>query len=293
MMIKNYNIKSIGIMPACRQGREGWKVDTNNNIPLFQSSNSKISSFCRKAFFFFILLSIFSHYSHAQQIISGDKKQQKKYVEKEIYDEEYGIKMYEKLNFMVGGDSVRNISKGYACQGWVEDYYANGQMLHRGYYVDGQLKMYKNYFDNGQLERDFKNEGFKGGSMIIYYKTGKLKANIQYHEGGVIHEEDYYENGQLSYIEEHTKDMQFVIKMDSYDEKGNPQSIFEVTDPKKKLYYKKEYNENGSGKIKEEGPMKYSKEAFDYVKEGKWKTYDDSGKLLSTDNYVEGSISSE
>ena len=89
-------------------------------LPLFQYSKGKFSRITLKIFFAFLILNTLT--TKAQQIITGDKKQQKKYVEKDIYDEEYGIKMYEKLNFMVGGDSVRNISKGYACQGWVEDF---------------------------------------------------------------------------------------------------------------------------------------------------------------------------
>lgn len=224
--------------------------------------------------------------SVAQQIIKGDMKMSIKYVETKILDPDYGIQMYEKLNFTLGGDSVRNTSKGYACQGWVEDFYTSGQMLHRGFYVDGQLKIYKNYYDNGQLEREFKVTDLKRCTMKIYFKDGKIKADIEYYNGGAMKEQDFYASGQLKYIEEHTKNMDYLIQMKSYSENGKPQSIFEVTDTKKKIFYKKEYGENGL--LKEEGSMRYSNDILDYVKDGQWKFYDDNGNLKSTDNYVNG-----
>lgn len=222
----------------------------------------------------------------AQQVIKGDKRAPRIYREAEIIDPDYGIQLYEKLNFQLGGDSVRNASKGYACQGWVEDNYEGGQLLHRGFYVDGQLKIYKNYFQGGQLEREFKVTDIKRCSMKIYYKDGKLRADVEYYDGGPVKEQDFYPNGQLKYVEEHTRSMEYLIQMKSYGEDGKPQSIFEITDTKKKLFYKKEYTE--SGKLKEEGSMKYSADVLDYVKEGVWKFYDDNGNVKSTDNFVNG-----
>ncbi len=224
----------------------------------------------------------------AQQILRGDNKTPKTYLESEVLDPDYGIKKYDRLNFIIGGDSVRNGPKGYALQNWFEDYYSNGKLLHRGYYVDGQLKVYRNYYDNGQLERDFKVTDLKRAAMKIYYKDGKLKADIEYYGNNVLKEEDFYPGGQLKYQEEHTRNMENLIHMNSFAENGKPQSLFELTGIKKKVYYyyKKEYNENGN--IKEEGPMKYSLDQIDYVKEGLWKFYDDNGTYKNSDNFVNG-----
>ncbi len=223
---------------------------------------------------------------NAQQIFKGDPKVILQFEEQKILDPFYGILLYEKLNFILGGDSVRDTAKGYAQQGWAEDFYTNGQKLHRGFYVDGQLKIYKNYFDNGQLEREFKVTGMKSCSMKIYYKDGKIKADITYYNGSPVDEQDYYANGQLKYREEHTKKMEYLLQLKSFAEDGKPQSIFEITDTKKKIYYKKEYGENGL--LKEEGPMKYSSDILDYIKDGLWKYYDDNGKETSTNNFVNG-----
>jgi antitoxin component YwqK of YwqJK toxin-antitoxin module len=223
---------------------------------------------------------------NAQQNIFGESKPSKTYLEKNILDPEYGINKFDKLNPMIGGDSIRNGSKGYALQGWKEDYYTNGKLLHRGFYSEGQTKLYKNYYDNGQLERDFAVTDMKRSKMKIYFKDGKLKAEIDYCDGNTIKEQDFYPSGQLKYTEEHSSNMEYLLQLNSYAENGKPQSLFEITDKKKKIYYKKEYTEKGV--IKEEGPMRYSKAVLDYQKNGTWKIYDENGNLKSTDNFVNG-----
>src|ERR1035437_5530701 len=110
----------------------------------------------------------------------------------DVYDSAYGINIYDKLNMNIGGDSVRNDAKGYALQGWMEDYYPNKQLLHKGYYIDGQLKAYKNYFPSGQLEREFKMTDLSKSSMTVYFKDGKMRSNISYAGGNPVKEEDYY-----------------------------------------------------------------------------------------------------
>jgi antitoxin component YwqK of YwqJK toxin-antitoxin module len=200
-----------------------------------------------------------------------------KYNEAKVVDPIYGITMYEKLNFYTGGDSVRNDKKGYACQGWLEDIYETGTSLHKGFYEDGHLKIYKNFYSNGNVERSFKLVDFKRCNLQLFYSDGKLKSDITYYDGSPQIWTDYYQNGQIEYTEENSKSMEYLIMRKSYLEDGKPQEIFEMTDPKKKIYSKKEYYE--SGKIKAEGPMKYSQANIDYQKDGSWKEYDESGKV--------------
>lgn len=208
-----------------------------------------------------------------------------KYNAAKVVDPEYGIIMYEKLNFDIGGDSVRNDKKGYACQGWVEDIYESGKLLHKGYYEDGHVKAYKNYYENGNLERSFKIIDFKRCAMQLFYPDGKKKSEITYYEGGPQMWTDYYNNGQIEYTEESTKSLEYLIFRKSYAEDGKPQELFEMIDQKKKIYTKKEYYENGN--IKAEGTMKFSKVMLDYQKDGDWKVYDESGKTTA-EKWVNG-----
>lgn len=215
----------------------------------------------------------------------GQLPEPTKYKAEKVVDPEYGINMYEKLNFDIGGDSVRNDKKGYACQGWVEDIYESGKLLHKGYYEDGHLKAYKNYYENGNLERTFKVVDFKRCTMALFYPDAKKKSEVTYYEGGPQIWTDYYQNGQIEYAEESSKSLEYLIYRRSYAEDGKPQELFEMIDPKKKIYTKKEYYENGN--IKSEGTMKYSKVMLDYQKDGDWKVYDETGKSTS-EKWVNG-----
>jgi antitoxin component YwqK of YwqJK toxin-antitoxin module len=215
----------------------------------------------------------------------------KKYKEEKVYNPDYGINLYDKLNFLLGGDSVRyDQGKGYAANGWREDFYENGQLLHKGYYQEGQLKIYKNFFDNGQLERNFivkPNPSLY--SMKVYYKNGNPRSEIDYVKGNPQKWQDWYPNGQLEFIEEYDKDAEYYIQNKTFQENGTPIMSLELTDPKRKLYYKKEYHPNG--KVKEEGVIHFSKLVGDYQKEGVWKVYDENGKLIEENTYVKGELS--
>ena len=79
--------------------------------------------------------------------------------------------------------------------------------------------------------------------------------------------------------------MEYLIQRKSYAEDGKPQEIFELTDPRKKTYSKKEYYENG--KIKSEGTMIYNPGAIDYQKEGTWNDYDEQEKV-TVSKWVKG-----
>ncbi|MEW6470487.1 MAG: hypothetical protein AB1458_16365 [Bacteroidota bacterium] len=205
------------------------------------------------------------------------------------YDSTYGITRYEKLNFYLGGDSVRYDKKGYSASGWYEDYYENGQVCHKGYYVEGHLKVYTNYFPDGKVERTFKSE-FNKASMKIYWPNGNPHAEIEYLNGVAMKETDYYENGQMEFQEEYNKDGQYIIRKFFYPD-GSPQSLLELIDPKKKLYASKEYHDNGNPK--EIGQMVYKPGAGDYQKEGKWLIYDESGKLVLEQFYSKGELANE
>jgi len=246
-------------------------VSNKNKDPL-----TKIASFA-------ILYLLIANYSFAQ--FFGQIPQATKYESKKVVDPDYGITMYEKLNFSTGGDSVRNDKKGYACQGWVEDYYTSDKILHKGYYEDGHLKIYKNYYENGVVERSFKITGLKTAKMQVYYSDGKLKSDITYYDGEAQIWTDFYASGQIEYTEENSKDMEYLIFRKSYTEDGKPQEIFELIDKKKKIYSKKEYYENGN--IKAEGEMRYNPTVVDYQKNGTWKVYDENGNS-HTEKYVDG-----
>ncbi len=208
-----------------------------------------------------------------------------------VVDEKYGITMYEKLNIMLGGDTVRNGPNGYAANGYMEDFYTTGQLLHKGFYVDGQLKVYKNYYPNGTVERNFRMVDLKKSKMDIYYKDGTTKSKIVYIESEALKWEDYYPNGTLEFIEAYDKNFQYYVEKANYYENGSPENTL-VLENKKKLLYTQTYF-HANGQVKELGQMKYDKAMFDYQNIGIWKKFDENGKPIKEIKYASGQIQSE
>ncbi len=207
-----------------------------------------------------------------------------------ILDETYGIQLYEPLNFALSGDSVR-LCQGYACQGWISDNYENGQLLHKGYYLDGQLKVYKNYYPNGNVEREFKAVDAYRCSMKLYYASGQLKSDIKYQDGTPMEWTDYHENGQVSYREEYSKSQDYHIVKNSYFKDGTPDIVLELTDKKKLKYVRKEFHKPGVMKL--EGEMTFSTGTYDYIKSGTWTYFDENGKPVREEVYQNGSVVKE
>lgn len=194
-----------------------------------------------------------------------------------IVDPTYGIIVYESLNPMVDGDSTRMGDDGYACEGWVTDSYATGQIIHKGYYVEGQLKVYKNYYPNGALEREFKALNTFSGQLKVYYPDGQIKSQVKYTNGSPLIWSDFYDNGQLEYYEEYHKSFNYHIAKRSYFKDGKPESLLEMTNKKKLYFSQNDFYSNGNKKL--EGELIYDKKAYDYRKIGTWKFYKEDGAL--------------
>jgi antitoxin component YwqK of YwqJK toxin-antitoxin module len=213
------------------------------------------------------------------------------YTLEEVYDSAVGISMYEKLNFPMGGDSIRNNPKGYAAQGTWEDYYKNGAVLHTGYYVEGQLRTYKNFYPDGKPEREFRQLDYFRNQMTLWYPDGKVRSDIIYYQGTEESTHEYYPNGNPEIAEEFSKKCEYLEFRTFYYENGKTQSDLQIADKKRKRYYLKEYYENGN--LQNEGSMQYYAEIDNFMKEGTWKVYDESGKLIAEQEFVRGQMTEE
>ena len=240
-------------------------------------------NFSRLTYFF--LLSTISFFGYSQTF-SSQVPQLKRYTPEEIIDADYGIIRFNKLVPMMGGDSIRYTKDGYNAQGWQEDYYVSGKLLHKGFYADGFIKVFKNYYENGQIERTFSSTDLKHAKLEIFYDDGKVKSSINYYDGNPQNQYDFFRNGSPEYVEENDKNIEFLYKRNSYFENGLPESMFELIDKKTKKYIKKEFYENG--RVKEEGTMLFRKDLGDYLKDGSWTYYDEKGNATKTENYHNG-----
>jgi len=219
------------------------------------------------------------------------QKEKDQYPSAEVIDQTYGIMMYESLNSMLGSDTIRNDKNGYVINGYRSDFYTSGELLHKGYYVDGKLTIYKNYYPNGNLERSFRLLDVKRSKMILYYEDGSKKSEINYIHNQAQKWQDFYPNGNLEFIEEYHKSMQYHKLKANYNQDGSVSEMLELTDKKKLMYLQTIYHKNQ--KIKEQGKVKYNKAQFDYEKTGKWIVYDENGTPIKEQNYASGKINSE
>ena len=203
----------------------------------------------------------------------------------DVIDSTYGIIIYEELNMQLRGDSVR-MCGNYACQQWVEDFYTTGELLHKGFYIDGQLSTYKNYYPNGNLEREFKSIDNYRSIAKLYYPNGQLKSEIRYNDGGTELWIDYSENGQVLYKEQMDKGMNHLVVKNYYFLTGTPRIIMELKDKKKLTYTYTEYDD--AGKLKIQGQKIYDNNRFDYVSHGTWKYFNASGSLEKEEEFDKG-----
>ena len=237
-----------------------------------------------KLILFVLLLNCFARLG--AQRFTEQVPHDRKYTVAQAYDPDYGITMYNKMIQAIGGDLMRFNKSGYNLQGWQEDFYESGKLLHRGFYMDGLIKVFKNYFESGQVERNFVISDPKRSSVEIYYEDGKVRSQINFFDGNAQKEYDYYPNGSPEFIEESDKNIEFLYKRNSYYPNGIASSLFELIDKKSKKYIKKEFYE--SGKLKEEGEMSFRKDMLDYVKEGEWTYYDEKGAVSKKEKYQRG-----
>ena len=211
-----------------------------------------------------------------------DKQLKKVVHNSDIIDPFYGITIYEPLNLYLHSDSTR-MEEGYAVNGWKEDHYSTGELLHKGYYIEGQLKVYKNFYPNGNVERNFKAiDSFKS-KLTLFFPNGNIKSKVSYSNDFAMEWTDYNANGKVSFYEKYNKDKMSHDNKVFYYESGNMKDELTIDHKKKKTYIYTEYYENGNIKLK--GHLKFDIGIFDYVKYGTWHHYDDDGTNHKKDHY--------
>jgi antitoxin component YwqK of YwqJK toxin-antitoxin module len=230
-----------------------------------------------------IMLLLFSGFCRAQRF-ADQIPQVKKYTQAEVYDSINGITLYNKLIENLSGDSVKYNKAGYNAQGWNEDFYKNGKTLHKGYYVDGKLKVFKNFYENGQVERSFVNPDPLHAHVDIFYENGLPKRKISYYEGKPQKYYEFYDNGLPKSAVENEKEMKYITLKKSWYANGQIEDFIELKDKKEKIFTEKKYYMNGQ--VKEEGNLKLSADGLNYLKEGMWTFYDENGKNKKTEKFT-------
>jgi len=197
-------------------------------------------------------------------------------MEREVNIAEEGIAAYNKLIGIAGGDSVRLDHLGKKAEGWVEDHYMNGKTMHKGFYKMGQLTMFRNFFENGNCERNFTTENPLQYKIEFYYANGNLRKSVEYFDGKPRKVREYYENGNPKSCIEFDKEQEQLISKKTWFNNGSMESEVKLTDKNALRYNEKHYY--SSGVLKEEGSLVYSKTKKDFVKYGTWLSYETNGR---------------
>ncbi|MBK7310972.1 MAG: hypothetical protein IPI93_09315 [Sphingobacteriaceae bacterium] len=209
----------------------------------------------------------------------------KRYTQSEVYDSVNGIIIFNKLIECLGGDSVKYNKAGYNAQGWNEEFYSSGKMLHKGYYVDGKLKVFKNFYENGQVERSFVNPDPLHSAVDVFYDNGTAKKKIAYYEGKPQKYYEFYDSGLPKIAVENEKEMKYITLKKSWYSNGQMEYVIELKDKKEKVFVEKKYYSNGQ--VREEGTLRLSADGQKYLKDGMWTFYDESGKNKKVEKFTE------
>jgi antitoxin component YwqK of YwqJK toxin-antitoxin module len=199
-----------------------------------------------------------------------------------------GITQYDRLCTIMGGDSVRYSSINKAV-GVFKDYYPDGKLKHKGYYDNGQIvTLFTNYYESGQIEREFKAKSDVKGTLLVYYPNGVLMSRVEWNKGQSQKWEDFYPSGKLQFAEEYSRNFDHYLYTRFYFEDGKPNILFELTDEKNRTYSYKEYYENGQ--LEESGTKVMNRSLGDYQMDGIWYYYSEDGKLTLEEEYVRGQL---
>jgi antitoxin component YwqK of YwqJK toxin-antitoxin module len=184
-------------------------------------------------------------------------------------------------------DSLRWCGQGL-CNGWVLDQYPGGALRHRGYYEDGRLTFYRNFYPSGQVERVFSTLKGRRSMLYTYNASGTLFSESRFYNGNRIQYQDYHTNGRLRYFEEKHHSEPYYLRMGSYRSNSEPITLLRMVDRRKVVYVMREYH-NG-GVVGAEGPLRYFAGRRSTLRDGVWRIYDVEGRLLRKDHYVSGEL---
>lgn len=191
----------------------------------------------------------------------------------EVTSKEFGITYYDQFIIKRENPVIRLNDKGKPINGMVVDKYKTGGVAHQGFYQDGKLTYFVNYYPNGYTERVYKQLDPKKSKLKVFYASGGVKSEVLYLDNAALKWKDYYENGQLAFYEEFNKDFTFHVIKVSYYQNGQVERKLERV--KKYQFLQTEYFE--SGKLKTKGELRYNRFTFDYEEVGSWLYYSADG----------------
>lgn len=197
---------------------------------------------------------------------------------KNAYSSNNYFNQYEALVFKLGGDSLRYCGN-YLCNNWIEDLYSTGQVVHRGFYINGILESYYNYYPDGTKEREFRVLNDNDYFYRLYYPNGNLRIEKYIYRGVTKELNLFFKNGVLKEkILINTKTEQLISRK-TFDRENNLIYSVEFNEDENN-YFEKTYFSNGV--LREETLVEIPNVTEPYIQVAPKKIYKPDGSLKET-----------
>ena len=232
-------------------------------------------------------LSIFSLFCIVLQPAFSQNTSKKDYITRytqaQILDSTEGMLIYTKMMHVLKLDYELLSQQGSVVQGWNEEYYDNGQLMHISYYKEGKLVLFKNFYENGQCEHNVTYTDPQNCNIEVYFESGGLKNQIHFVNGVPEKMTEFFANGLPKSQIEFNQEAGCVSSKRMWFLNAELQSELILLDVTQKKYSDKAYYPNGL--IKEEGELLYSIENKEYIKTGSWMIFESNGKKRSSEKF--------
>lgn len=192
----------------------------------------------------------------------------------EVQDSTGQIRIYDRL-LEVLGDSIRYNEKLLPLEGWKEDFYQSSKLLHKGFYKSGRLNMFRNFYENGKVERVFARIDSVNSNLEVFYDNGNQRFQANYYQKQLKRRSEFYENGLLNRSEEFNPSNSQLLKRKLWFPNGTLNEEINLLDAKTQKYQHKIYYPNG--KLAESGWSFYRHEANELQRSGTWSQQDSTG----------------
>lgn len=175
---------------------------------------------------------------------------------------------------------------GKMCNGFIEEYYLNGQIKHLGLYENGQIRngYSRYYYENGLLEEQgqLKN-GNRVGQWVWFEENGLLNYSLLYDSLSRKNIKiSFNDNGMIKEYDVFNYDSVCVITSETFFKTGELESHYHHPLCNKNQGIKREYYQNGI--------LKYSRKEFYDIKKCLDEYFDETGKLIKTEEFSNGKL---
>lgn len=195
--------------------------------------------------------------------------------------------LYDYLIFAIDGPGYQYCN-GDRCNGFIEEYYLNGQLKHSGFYENGQILNGQSldYYENGKPEQIGQlKDSNRVNQWIWYTEDGFVETICQYDSlGRTVMELSFYENGNVMDYQLVQNDSACLKLGLFFYETGELEKHYNQplckSENERRVY--REYYKNGELKLKGQYLNRKKNGLFEY--------FDNNGVLIKTEEYKNGKL---